>query len=92
MVRTTTEADDATESEPKTFFDKVVDLEEGDTFELMGESLVVGHVRLSAASKTVSVWGRHEEQTQAPRYDLFADAKHDDVDVRTTRRTDSHDD
>lgn len=78
------------DSEPKTFFQKVVSLEEGDTLELMGESLRVGAVTISAASKTISVWGRHESMDQRPRYDLFADAKYDDVDVQSTRRTDRH--
>jgi hypothetical protein len=92
MVRTTTEADDESTDEPKTFFDKVVAADEGDTFELMGESLKVTHVRHSAASRTIYVHGKHEDPSDVQeRYRLTADARYDDVDVVTSRRTDSHD-
>lgn len=85
--------EDAPDGDGRTFFEKVVDLSEGDTVDLMGESLVVTHVRHSAASITVSVHGAHEDPADVrPRYDLVADARYDDVDVRSTDRTDTHDD
>ena len=92
MVRHTAEADD--ESTPTTFFEKVCDLSDGDRFELMGESLQVAHVRQSAAAKTVYAYGAHEDpgKVRHARYELVADARYDDVDVRSTPRTDTHED
>lgn len=73
-----------------TLFEKAADLEKGDTFDVLGESLVVGHTDLSAASKTLYVWGEHEDRTQRPRYEVVVDARYEDVEFLSTDRTDSH--
>jgi hypothetical protein len=71
--------------EAKTMFDKATNLSEGDRFEVFGESLKVGHIRRSAASLTIMVWGSHEDQTQPPRYDLVVDARHETVEFQSVR-------
>lgn len=64
-----------------TLFDKLNDLSEDDDLELLGESLTVGHIKLSAAHKTLSLWGAREDMNQPPRYDVVLDARYDSFEI-----------
>lgn len=87
MVRHT-EADDD-ESTPATLFDKFTDVDEGDKFDVFGESLRVGSKKVSAASHTLSVWGASEDTKQPPRYDVVVDARHESVEFIPIRGVDA---
>jgi hypothetical protein len=64
-----------------TLFDKMNNLSEGDNLELLGESLTVGHMKRSAASKTLSLWGSREDMNQRPRYDVVLDPRYDSFEI-----------
>lgn len=73
MARNTTAA--------ATLFEKLNDLDEGDDLELLGESLTVAHIRVSAASKELSVYGAREDTNQPPRYSIVLDPRYDSFEV-----------
>ena len=68
-----------TEATHETLFDKFAAVEEGDTFDVFGESLKAAHVDVHAASHSISAYGAHEDTDQPPRYDICVDAKHETV-------------
>ena len=77
-----TNADTDARSEPRTLFEKLLNLEEGDTFEILGEQLRLEYTSVSAAHKELFVYGRHEDATElAPRYEIVLDARYDSFEI-----------
>ena len=73
-----------------TLFQKFTGLEVADTADVLGESLRVEHIRHHAASKTLYLYGEHEDSDQQPRYTAHLDAREDSVEILPTDRTDTH--
>lgn len=63
-------------------FDRLVEMEEGDEFKMLGEDLRVEFTKLSAAHREVMVYGQDEDATEMPpKYEIVLDARYDSFEV-----------